>query len=78
MVLFNAVSLFMCYNDLMGIYIQAKGVIMNKEITFRYATKEDAGKILHFIKELAIYENMLDQVVATEEILKGWIPALHY
>ena len=51
---------------------------MNKEITFRYATKEDAGKILHFIKELAIYENMLDQVVATEEILKGWIPALHY
>ena len=46
---------------------------MSSEITFRYATEEDTGKILYFIKQLAIYEKMLDQVVATEEILKEWI-----
>ena len=46
---------------------------MKTNITFRYATKEDVGKILYFIKQLAIYEKMLDQVVATEEILKEWI-----
>ena len=42
-------------------------------IMFRSASPEDAGKILEFIKELAIYENMLDEVVATEELLKEWI-----
>ena len=46
---------------------------MSSEISFRYATEEDIEKILYFIKELAIYEKMLDQVVATEEILKEWI-----
>ena len=43
------------------------------ELTFRYATEEDCGTILRLIKELAEYEKMLDQVVATEEILKEWI-----
>jgi GNAT superfamily N-acetyltransferase len=43
------------------------------EITFRYAEKKDAGLILNFIKELAIYEKLLDEVVATEEILEEWI-----
>ena len=43
------------------------------ELTFRYAQREDCGKILNFIKELAIYEKMLDEVVATEEILEEWI-----
>ena len=42
-------------------------------IMFRSASPEDAGKILEFIRELAIYENMLDEVVATEELLKEWI-----
>ena len=70
---FGAVSLFMCYNDLKITYVKAEGATMNKEITFRYATENDTAKILHFIKELAIYENMLDQVVATEEILKEWV-----
>ena len=42
-------------------------------IMFRSASPEDAGKILEFIKELAIYENMLDEVVATEELLREWI-----
>ena len=41
--------------------------------TFRYATKEDAGLILSFIKELAEYENMLGDVVADEKTLTEWI-----
>lgn len=42
-------------------------------LTFRYAMEEDVDKILYFIKELAIYEKMLDEVVATKELLKEWI-----
>lgn len=42
-------------------------------LTFRYAKEEDTGLILQFIKELAIYEKMLDEVVATEDLLKDWI-----
>ena len=38
--------------------------------SFRYATKEDAGLILEFIRDLATYEHMLDEVIATEELLK--------
>lgn len=39
----------------------------------RFAKKEDAGKILYFIKQLAKYEKMENEVVATEELLKEWI-----
>lgn len=42
-------------------------------LVFRFAEKEDAGIILEFIKQLAIYEDMMDQVVATEELLQEWI-----
>lgn len=42
-------------------------------MNFRFATKEDASKILFFIKQLAIYEKMENEVVATEELLKEWI-----
>ena len=41
--------------------------------SFRYATKEDAGLILEFIRDLATYEHMLDEVIATEELLAEWI-----
>ncbi len=40
---------------------------------FRFACEEDVGKILYFIKELAAYEKMSDEVIATEELLKEWI-----
>lgn len=40
---------------------------------FKQATKEDISTILFFIKQLAIYENMLDDVVATPELLEEWI-----
>ncbi len=40
---------------------------------FRFATREDIPLILHFIKELADYEKLLHEVVATEEILDEWL-----
>ena len=40
---------------------------------YRFASEKDVGLILHFIKELAIYENLQDQVVADESTLKEWI-----
>ena len=46
---------------------------MNGLVTFRQAGPEDAGLILHFIRELADYEQMLDQVVAKEELLREWL-----
>lgn len=39
---------------------------------FRYAEEKDTALILEFIKELAAYEKMLDEVVATEALLKEW------
>ena len=42
-------------------------------LTIRYAQESDIPKILYFIKELAIYENMLDDVVATKDLLREWI-----
>ena len=42
-------------------------------VSFRFAEEKDTAKILFFIKELALYEKMLDEVVATEELLKEWI-----
>ena len=44
-----------------------------EELCFRLAEEKDAGLILYFIKALAEYEKMLDQVVATEELLREWI-----
>ncbi len=43
------------------------------ELTFRYAEKSDTALILTFIKELAEYEKMLDEVIATEELLEDWL-----
>lgn len=40
---------------------------------YRFAVREDVPLILEFIKELAEYEKMADQVVATEELLSEWI-----
>lgn len=44
-----------------------------QKLSFRSATIEDCKLILFFIKELAIYERMLDEVVATEELLREWL-----
>lgn len=41
-----------------------------KSFQFRYATETDAALILEFIKGIATYEKMLDEVVNTEEMIK--------
>jgi GNAT superfamily N-acetyltransferase len=43
------------------------------DATFRRAEEGDIKLILRFIRGLAEYEKMLDQVVATEEILRDWL-----
>ena len=40
---------------------------------FRYANEKDCPLILDFIRRLAEYEKMPDQVIATEELLREWI-----
>ncbi|MHC1719738.1 MAG: N-acetyltransferase family protein [Clostridiaceae bacterium] len=45
----------------------------DKNIVFRFAAEADLPLILKFIKDLAAYEKMLDEVVATEELLKEWL-----
>ena len=40
---------------------------------YRFAKPNDTKLILEFIKELAIYEKMLDTVIATEELLNEWL-----
>ena len=40
---------------------------------FRFAKVQDTGIILDFIKRLADYEKMTNDVVATEALLKEWI-----
>lgn len=46
---------------------------MEQELTFRYAQRGDTPLILQFIRELADYEKMSDEVVADEETLKEWL-----
>ena len=46
---------------------------MNSEVNFRYAERNDVALILSFIKELADYEKMLNEVVADEKTLEEWI-----
>ena len=43
------------------------------ELTFRYAHEGDCALILRFIRALAEYEKMSDEVVATEALLREWI-----
>lgn len=40
---------------------------------FRFAERKDTALILRFIKELADYEKMLNEVIADEKILEEWI-----
>ena len=43
------------------------------ELMIRQAERKDCAMILSFIKALAVYENMLDEVVADEALLEEWI-----
>jgi len=44
-----------------------------QKLTFRTAQRGDEEKILYFIRELARYEKMENEVVATPELLSEWI-----
>lgn len=46
---------------------------MKNKLTFRNAERADTALILQFIRELADYEKMLDEVVADEATLEAWI-----
>ena len=46
---------------------------MGREVRFRKAEREDTGLILQFIRALAEYEHMTEDVVATEELLEEWL-----
>lgn len=44
-----------------------------KQVTFRYAVRQDVPLILEFIRELAAYEKLSHEVVATEALLETWL-----
>ena len=46
---------------------------LTETLSFREANDTDCGLILFFIKELAAYENMSEEVVATEGLLREWL-----
>ena len=46
---------------------------MEQKLTFRFAGEEDVGTVLFFIRELAEYEHLAGEVVATEALLREWI-----
>lgn len=46
---------------------------MSEKFTFRYAKRDDISLILQFIKDLAAYEKMINEVVADEKTLEEWI-----
>lgn len=45
----------------------------DEKMKFRYAVEKDVPLILQFIKALAVHEKLLNEVVATEALLKEWI-----
>ena len=46
---------------------------MNKSFTIRQAERRDVPLLLEFIRGIAKYEKLEDQVVATEALLREWI-----
>ena len=56
-------------NDMKGFTIMEVIKTKKENFTIRFAEKSDMALILNFIRELADYENLLDEVVATEEVL---------
>ena len=50
---------------------------LNNDISFRFAEQNDCALILRFIRGLAEYERMENDVVATEEKLEEWLFQKH-
>ena len=47
--------------------------MLSPDVTVRFAQREDTPLILRFIRELADYEHLLDEVVADEATLEEWL-----
>ena len=45
----------------------------DRKIVFRFAERSDCAMILRFIRGLAEFEQLADEVVATEELLAEWL-----
>lgn len=56
-----------------SLHLECGGNGMDNALTFRNAERKDTARILQFIKELAEYEHMADEVVADEATLETWI-----
>jgi GNAT superfamily N-acetyltransferase len=50
-----------------------EGQTMAEAVSFRFAQRSDVDLILRFIRDLAAYEKMEQEVVATPELLETWI-----
>ena len=59
--------------ELYGVEPQGECSMEKRRVAFRMAERKDVALILEFIRELANYEKMLDEVVATPELLEKWI-----
>lgn len=46
---------------------------MIQSVQYRFATEADIPVILEFIRDLAAYEHLENQVVATETLLREWL-----
>ena len=42
-------------------------------LTFRFAQEEDCGLILSFIRGIAAYEKLSDEVVNSEDLIREWL-----
>jgi GNAT superfamily N-acetyltransferase len=60
--------------ELFGSLVFGDAVMKERmSLRFRNAERKDTALLLRFIKELAEYEKMLDEVVADESTLEEWI-----
>ena len=53
--------------------IHKESAAVERNAVFRFAERGDCALILRFIRDLAEFEQLSDQVVATEELLAEWL-----
>lgn len=56
-----------------GAVMEPEPVVLPEQSEIRFAQEEDVPVILDFIRALAVYEEMEDEVVATEALLREWL-----
>ena len=63
----------MCMQSFAWLWQMYEDIMKDLNLRFRFAERKDVPLILQFIRELADYEHMLGEVVATEALLEEWI-----